>query len=147
MKRRSVDRSFSLYVLVGLSLALCVSAAVATTPPAPGVEMPEHVRKFIRKTQVSIDTPGAWRGKAKLARDERRIAAQAPGGIAASFIGGVLQGTLSVPTIVVAESFKNAPGEVPLEIAPDGSKPFFDLTPERYVTRRIGDDVFAPLPN
>jgi len=46
-----------------------------------------------------------------------------------------------VPTIVVAESFKDATESVPLENVPGSTQPLFDLTPHQLVTRRIADDL------
>ena len=40
----------------------------ATTGPAPGVEAPQHVIDHAKRSQVSLDTPGGWRGKAKAAK-------------------------------------------------------------------------------
>ena len=43
----------------------------ATTGPAPGVEAPQHVMDHAKRSQVSLDTPGGWRGKAKTAKAAR----------------------------------------------------------------------------
>jgi len=91
---------FSLAALIGFFTP--TPPGYGTPPPAPGVEMPEHVRQFVANTQVSIDTPGAWRDKARRARDAREAAMRGEaGGVAADNIGGVLHGTLSVPVVVV----------------------------------------------
>ena len=43
----------------------------ATTTPAPGVEAPQHVIDHAVRSQVTLDTPGGWRGKAKAAKVAR----------------------------------------------------------------------------
>lgn len=61
---------------INIALALCATTLAwqsrtgATTPPCCG-PMPEHVVEHVKRSQVSLKTPGAWRGKALRAKEAR----------------------------------------------------------------------------
>ena len=62
---------------------------LATTSPRPGAHAPEHVRQHAVRSQVSFDTPGAWRSKAKDAKKSRDDVAKRGG--ASNAVTGVLE--------------------------------------------------------
>ena len=89
---------------------------LATTSPRPGAHAPEHVRQHAVRSQVSFDTPGAWRSKAKDAKKSRDDVAKRGG--ASNAVTGVLE----VP--VLCFGFNNT--NLPANTAADLQQELFD---------------------
>ena len=89
-------------VIAPLVLFASSSLIEATTSPAPGKEIPDHVLKHLSRSQVSLDSPGAWRGKAKAARDARKSGQRS---------SGAVTGVLDVPVFCFGFNNVNLPAD------------------------------------
>ena len=89
---------------------------LATTSPRPGTHAPEHVRQHASRSQVSFDTPGAWRAKARDAKKNREDVTKRGG--ASDAVTGVLE----VP--VLCFGFNNI--NLPANTVPNLQQELFD---------------------
>lgn len=108
--------------LLPSALLLNSGISMATTPGAPGVEMPQHVIDHTKRSQVSFDTPGGWRNKAKAAKLTRQSVGADDGGKGAMPMPKALIGILDVP--VLCFGFDNV--NLPVNTVPDLQQELFD---------------------
>jgi len=87
-------------VATGILTASLTSTAPATTSCSHGGPLPDHVVDHLRRSQVSVHTPGAWRGKALEAKLARKGLREGPRGVS---------GVLQVPVIVNGFANVNIP--------------------------------------
>ncbi|MCH2132201.1 MAG: M6 family metalloprotease domain-containing protein [Phycisphaerales bacterium] len=85
----------------------------ATTAPAPGVTAPKHVVDHAKRSQVTLDDPGAWRGKAKAAKANREAGFRS---------NNAVTGVLEVP--VICFGYNNI--ALPVNTVPDLQQELFD---------------------
>ncbi len=79
---------------------LTIDMGLATTCCSSGGELPEHVVNHLRRSQVSINTPGGWRGKALAAKQVRSGLRSGPRGVT---------GVLDVPVLCFGFNNVNIP--------------------------------------
>ncbi len=86
--------------ITGILMASLTTPAPATTSCSHGGTLPDHVVEHLRRSQVSVETPGAWRGKALEAKLARAGLRAGPRGVS---------GVLQLPVIVNGFANVNIP--------------------------------------
>ena len=104
------------------TLLLTSNPTAATTTPAPGVTVPQHMIDHAKRSQVTFDTPGAWRNKAKAAKLAREMAGQGGERNGAAPVNRAVTGVLDVP--VLCFGFNNV--NLPVNTAVDLQQELFD---------------------
>ncbi|MAB82638.1 MAG: hypothetical protein CMJ24_04280 [Phycisphaerae bacterium] len=79
----------------------CSTRTTATTTPCCGGPVPPHVLEHTKRSQVNLQTPGAWRGKALRAKQSRNGLRGGP---------EQLNGVLEIPVICFGFKNVNLPG-------------------------------------
>ncbi|MBG79744.1 MAG: hypothetical protein CMJ39_03415 [Phycisphaerae bacterium] len=106
-----IQNIISISAAAGISLLSGYS--LATTPPTPGHKMPDHMIQCSKDCQVSLHTPGGWRGKALRAKEVRQGTRSGPRG---------LSGVLEVP--VLCFGYQNV--NLPANTVPNLQQQLFD---------------------